>query len=689
MNSNDLIKVVVYDKSQKNVANPTDKFYSFINAQAAFVDILLLAQKYDSNLLYSNQFQINFETLQIKNDHDQEKYVLRKLEELNTFMSDKNLFIQTSDAFGNYVENLLKDQKDSTQFLETELQDCENVKRKYETLNISQSKVWQMIIELIYTEILNKPIPSNITFDMLKINSQEYQILNNKYINDFVRQLENAQLEIKQCKKENDHFKTQLNQYIEANIKFEQIHNQQNVHLQKQIENLTSENNLLTTENVGIKNEIELLQKNQFEYKNEIDKGEKLLDSLIVQSQELKQQNDELRRQNTDHINRIEMFYIQIQNLTIENESLKTLIYSVREENEILKREAQLNLATQNEHSQQTFEQLNDSNLNLAIQNEQLQQKLNELVVYYNQFDFGKDEEILKRAFHSSEQLHSFINQSIQQLKYEYNPNISLAKDISKHLENYTNMKKFFSGEEIILLLNRLKVILKFNEGINDGVLDELDKLINENAKIKQFINDMQTLEDLKILIKRVNPRIKKINTNEVQKIDSLFNIIEKRLDIKLNGINEDNIKWTISKIFLDMCKELPILLQVIDKNDEQFKSNTMDINEENFTMLLNKILDKMRANKTIANIFRSLTPIGKKPLTSIEIQQVKYIFLKIIDSMFIGPINLINDYNLNNFNLNNLKLILTSNDPLALAVATTTTTTTATTSVGPLVRRF
>jgi hypothetical protein len=96
-----------------------------------------------------------------------------------------------------------------------------------------------------------------------------------------------------------------------------------------------------------------------------------------------------------------------------------------------------------------------------------------------------------------------------------------------------------------------------------------------------------------------------------------------------------------------------------------------------------------MRANKTIANIFRSLTPIGKKPLTSIEIQQVKYIFLKIIDSMFIGPINLINDYNLNNFNLNNLKLILTSNDPLALAVATTTTTTTATTSVGPLVRRF
>jgi hypothetical protein len=689
MNSNDLIKVVVYDKSQKNVANPTDKFYSFINAQAAFVDILLLAQKYDSNLLYSNQFQINFETLQIKNDHDQEKYVLRKLEELNTFMSDKNLFIQTSDAFGNYVENLLKDQKDSTQFLETELQDCENVKRKYETLNISQSKVWQMIIELIYTEILNKPIPSNITFDMLRINLQEYQILNNKYINDFVRQLENAQLEIKQCKKENDHFKTQLNQYIEANIKFEQIHNQQNVHLQKQIENLTSENNLLTTENVGIKNEIELLQKNQFEYKNEIDKGEKLLDSLIVQSQELKQQNDELRRQNTDHINRIEMFYIQIQNLTIENESLKTLIYSVREENEILKREAQLNLATQNEHSQQTFEQLNDSNLNLAIQNEQLQQKLNELVVYYNQFDFGKDEEILKRAFHSSEQLHSFINQSIQQLKYEYNPNISLAKDISKHLENYTNMKKFFSGEEIILLLNRLKVILKFNEGINDGVLDELDKLINENAKIKQFINDMQTLEDLKILIKRVNPRIKKINTNEVQKIDSLFNIIEKRLDIKLNGINEDNIKWTISKIFLDMCKELPILLQVIDKNDEQFKSNTMDINEENFTMLLNKILDKMRANKTIANIFRSLTPIGKKPLTSIEIQQVKYIFLKIIDSMFIGPINLINDYNLNNFNLNNLKLILTSNDPLALAVATTTTTTTATTSVGPLVRRF
>jgi hypothetical protein len=689
MNSNDLIKVVVYDKSEKNVANPTDKFYSFINAQAAFVDILLLAQKYDSNLLYSNQFQINFETLQIKNDHDQEKYVLRKLEELNTFMSDKNLFIQTSDAFGNYVENLLKDQKDSTQFLETELQDCENVKRKYETLNISQSKVWQMIIELIYTEILNKPIPSNITFDMLRINLQEYQILNNKYINDFVRQLENAQLEIKQCKKENDHFKTQLNQYIEANIKFEQIHNQQNVHLQKQIENLTSENNLLTTENVGIKNEIELLQKNQFEYKNEIDKGEKLLDSLIVQSQELKQQNDELRRQNTDHINRIEMFYIQIQNLTIENESLKTLIYSVREENEILKREAQLNLATQNEHSQQTFEQLNDSNLNLAIQNEQLQQKLNELVVYYNQFDFGKDEEILKRAFHSSEQLHSFINQSIQQLKYEYNPNISLAKDISKHLENYTNMKKFFSGEEIILLLNRLKVILKFNEGINDGVLDELDKLINENAKIKQFINDMQTLEDLKILIKRVNPRIKKINTNEVQKIDSLFNIIEKRLDIKLNGINEDNIKWTISKIFLDMCKELPILLQVIDKNDEQFKSNTMDINEENFTMLLNKILDKMRANKTIANIFRSLTPIGKKPLTSIEIQQVKYIFLKIIDSMFIGPINLINDYNLNNFNLNNLKLILTSNDPLALAVATTTTTTTATTSVGPLVRRF
>jgi len=38
------------------------------------------------------------------------------------------------------------------------------------------------------------------------------------------------------------------------------------------------------------------------------------------------------------------MLYIQIQNLTIENESLKTLIYSVREVNEILKREAQLNL---------------------------------------------------------------------------------------------------------------------------------------------------------------------------------------------------------------------------------------------------------------------------------------------------------------------------------------------------------
>jgi len=75
------------------------------------------------------------------------------------------------------------------------------------------------------------------------------------------------------------------------------------------------------------------------------------------------------------------MLYIQIQNLTIENESLKTLIYSLREVNEILKREAQLNLATQNEHSQQTFEQLNNSNINLAIQNEQLQQKLNELIV--------------------------------------------------------------------------------------------------------------------------------------------------------------------------------------------------------------------------------------------------------------------------------------------------------------------
>jgi hypothetical protein len=178
---------------------------------------------------------------------------------------------------------------------------------------------------------------------------------------------------------------------------------------------------------------------------------------------------------------------------------------------------------------------------------------------------------------------------------------------------------------------------------------------------------------------------VKKINTNEVRKIDNIFNIIEKRLDVKLNGINEDNIKWAISKIFLDMCKELPILLQVIDTNNEQFKRNAMDISEDNFTKLLNKILDKMRENKTIANIFRSLTRIDKKTLTSIEIQQVKYIFLKIIDSMFIGPINLINDYNLNNFNLNNLKLILTSNDPLALAVATTTTTT----SVGPLVRRF
>jgi len=385
---NDLIKVVVYDKSEKNVANPTDKLYSFINAQAAFVDILLLAQKYDSNLLCSNQFQINFETIQIKND--QEKYVLRKLKELNTFMSDKNLFIQTSDAFGNYVENLLKDQKDSTQFLETELQDCENVKRKYETLNISQSKVWQMIIELIYAEILNKPIPSNITFDTLKINLQEYQILNNKYINDFVRQLENAQLEIKQCKKENDHFKTQLNQYIETNIRIEQIHNEQNVYLQKQqrqIENLTLENNVLTTENFDVKNEIELLQKNQFEYKNEIYKGEKLLDSLIVQSQELKQQNvcillsQFIILLSQFNINTIEMLYIQIQNLTIENESLKTLIYSLREVNEILKREAQLNLATQNEHSQQTFEQLNNSNINLAIQNEQLQQKLNELIV--------------------------------------------------------------------------------------------------------------------------------------------------------------------------------------------------------------------------------------------------------------------------------------------------------------------
>jgi hypothetical protein len=241
-----------------------------------------------------------------------------------------------------------------------------------------------MIIELIYTEILNKPVPSNITFDMLKINLQEYQILNNKCINDFVRQLENAQLEIKQCKKENDHFKTQLNQYIETNIKFEQIHTEQNVYLQKQqkqIENLTLDNNVLTTENFYVKNEIELLQKNQFEFKNEIYKVEKLLDSLIVQSQELKQQNDELRQQNTDNINRIEMLYIQIQNLTIENESLKTLIYSVREVNEILKREAQLNLATQNEHPQQTFEQLNNSNINLAIRNEQLQQKLNELIV--------------------------------------------------------------------------------------------------------------------------------------------------------------------------------------------------------------------------------------------------------------------------------------------------------------------
>jgi hypothetical protein len=545
-----------------------------------------------------------------------------------------------------------------------------------------------MIIELIYAEILNKPIPSNITFDTLKINLQEYQILNNKYINDFVRQLENAQLEIKQCKKENDHFKTQLNQYIETNIKFEQVHNEQNVYLQKQqkqIENLTLENSALTTENVDVKNEIELLRKNQFEYKNEIDIGDKLLDSLYVQSQELRRQNDELRQQNTDNINRIEMLYVQIQNFTVENESLKTLIHSVREESEILKREAQLNLATQNEHTQQTFEQLNNSNINLAIQNEQLQQKLNESTVYYNQLNFGKDEEILKRAFHSSEQLHSFISQSIQQLKYEYNPNISLATDILKHLENYTNVKKFFSGEEIILLLNRLKIILKFNEAINDGVLDELDKLINENAKIKQFINDIQTLEDLKILIKRVNPRVKKINTNEVRKIDNIFNIIEKRLDVKLNGINEDNIKWAISKIFLDMCKELPILLQVIDTNNEQFKRNAMDISEDNFTKLLNKILDKMRENKTIANIFRSLTRIDKKTLTSIEIQQVKYIFLKIIDSMFIGPINLINDYNLNNFNLNNLKLILTSNDPLALAVATTTTTT----SVGPLVRRF
>ena len=99
------------------------------------------------------------------------------------------------------------------------------------------------------------------------------------------------------------------------------------------------------------------------------------------QNDELKQQNDELRQQNTDNINRIEMLYIQIQNLTIENESLKTLIYSVREVNEILKREAQLNLATQNEHSQQTFEQLNNSNVNLTIQNKQLQQKLNELIV--------------------------------------------------------------------------------------------------------------------------------------------------------------------------------------------------------------------------------------------------------------------------------------------------------------------
>ncbi len=168
----ELINVVVYDKTDKNIV-ADNKGYSFINAQASFVDILLLAQRYTTDFPIAKYFQLNLENIKVKSNAEND--ILIRLNEINNSLSQKNLFIQTSVAFRNYVENLLQEQKESMQYFENELQNCANLKQKFDKSKVSQEQSWQMFIQIIYNELLQKPIPENISFDILKENLKNYK----------------------------------------------------------------------------------------------------------------------------------------------------------------------------------------------------------------------------------------------------------------------------------------------------------------------------------------------------------------------------------------------------------------------------------------------------------------------------------------------------------------------------------
>jgi hypothetical protein len=692
----ELINVVVYDKTDKNIV-ADNKGYSFINAQASFVDILLLAQRYTTDFPIAKYFQLNLENIKVKSNAEND--ILIRLNEINNSLSQKNLFIQTSVAFRNYVENLLQEQKESMQYFENELQNCANLKQKFDKSKVSQEQSWQMFIQIIYNELLQKPIPENISFDILKENLKNYKEVEerktHKIIEEKSKQLlqEKKEFEeqlIDQCLKENqeclrtkDEIIKESQQQLTTTI-FQLT--QETEKLNQMLKQMKKEKDVCEQENIILKEKFTKemnTQKQIMEQKEKLNQMLKYVKEekdvfekenvILSQSVKMKEEKftEEVKKMNKQIVN-LTHRRDELQNRLQESDNIIQQLRNVcLQGNEQLNQLQQTNeqmkiLFNENEHLKKERDNLYQQHAEIYNQLQECQNQITLLqqqeAIYQMQLNEQKDnfiqqlekqklcQDVVKKYFGTCQILHSFINQVIQILQYEGGIE-SLNDFIIKHLKNYIDMKQFFNGDEI-LLLNSLKNIL--NNKLDELVLDQLK---NERQNLKKYFdsNASNTFQALQNLMKKFN-NDDKITLTQVENLHGILNVVETIFNIKSKNLTVNNLKWAIYKIFFDMCQEMPVLLQ---PNTEM---KYLEDEGDSFETLLSKVLSKIESNQTLATILKQ---------QNLSTKQIQYICLKIIDTMFIGPINLINDYNLDNFNLHNYRLVLTSNQPSTALVPT------------------
>lgn len=146
----------------------------FLCPQNSLVSIFLTYKNHFPTLKIDNEDLFKSETKTIKQKHPTDSdLILQNLQ--NIRINSSNLFVKTSTAFENFINTLIKQHTESLTELNQSLQRCDTMNNRIKEINSQQTIGLNQFIKKIYSEVFNKPTPSNISSDGIDNDIRVYR----------------------------------------------------------------------------------------------------------------------------------------------------------------------------------------------------------------------------------------------------------------------------------------------------------------------------------------------------------------------------------------------------------------------------------------------------------------------------------------------------------------------------------